>query len=445
MRISACVITKNEEQNLPLWLDSMKRIADEMVVVDTGSSDGTVELAKAAGARVEFFPWVNDFAAAKNYAIEQASGEWILFLDADEYFPVEQCPRVSSAIEKYHHNRGIAGLMFRLVNIEKTTGRDVGSSMYAIRAFRNVNWLRYVGAIHEELRNLSGKGMKIMQYVKDAVIYHTGYSGAVFPDKVRRNLEILLQKEEKRDIDDFYLADCYYSLERYEDAIRHLKRLLANRVKILGMETDPYTLLIHSMMLAKYSADEIYGGLEKAVKKFPDAAEFRMMWGLQDWNMGNYVGAERQYRKSLELYQKEKKGEKKTLLGSNSVNFLPLAYLHLGETAAWKGHGQQAVEYFTEVLKLQPRNETALKGLCRLLRERPSREIISLFDLLYDRGKDGAFLAGLFAGERMGETALYYEDRCGKACFAPVERKMLAGKITEAAEEFFNMRSEAQS
>ena len=76
-KISACVIVKDEEKNLPRWLDSVKRIAEEIVVVDTGSSDGTVAIAEAAGAKVYHFPWIDDFAAAKNFALAQASGDWV--------------------------------------------------------------------------------------------------------------------------------------------------------------------------------------------------------------------------------------------------------------------------------------------------------------------------------------------------------------------------------
>ena len=82
--VSACVIAKNEERNLPRWLDSMREVADELIVVDTGSTDATVALAEQAGARVFHFTWIDDFAAAKNYALDQARGRWILFLDADE-------------------------------------------------------------------------------------------------------------------------------------------------------------------------------------------------------------------------------------------------------------------------------------------------------------------------------------------------------------------------
>ena len=69
IKISACVIVKNEEKNLPRWLASMRRIADEIVVVDTGSTDRTVDLAKAAGARVFSFAWIDYLAAAKNFAL----------------------------------------------------------------------------------------------------------------------------------------------------------------------------------------------------------------------------------------------------------------------------------------------------------------------------------------------------------------------------------------
>ena len=85
MKLSACVIVKNEEKNLPRWLHCMQELADEIIIVDTGSTDRTVEIAQQAGAQVYTFVWRDDFAAAKNYAIEQATGDWILFLDADDF------------------------------------------------------------------------------------------------------------------------------------------------------------------------------------------------------------------------------------------------------------------------------------------------------------------------------------------------------------------------
>ena len=84
--MSQCMIVKNEEKNIEQALSWGKGIFFEQIVVDTGSTDRTVELAKKMGAIVYFFPWIDDFAAAKNFALEQAKGKWIAFLDADEYF-----------------------------------------------------------------------------------------------------------------------------------------------------------------------------------------------------------------------------------------------------------------------------------------------------------------------------------------------------------------------
>ena len=94
MKISACVIAKNEAENLPRWLASMRVFADEMIVVDTGSTDETVAIARAGGAQVLHFDWINDFSAAKNFALDAATGDWVVFTDADEYFTEKSAPRV---------------------------------------------------------------------------------------------------------------------------------------------------------------------------------------------------------------------------------------------------------------------------------------------------------------------------------------------------------------
>ncbi|MEA5477234.1 glycosyltransferase [Pseudanabaena galeata UHCC 0370] len=84
IELSACLIVKNEEQRLPKCLESLKALVDEIIVVDTGSSDRTVAIAKKYQARVFHFEWCDDFSQARNYAIAQAKGKWILVIDADE-------------------------------------------------------------------------------------------------------------------------------------------------------------------------------------------------------------------------------------------------------------------------------------------------------------------------------------------------------------------------
>ena len=124
IKISACVIVKNEEKNLPRWLESMRRIADEIVVVDTGSTDRTVDLAKAAGARVFSFAWIDDFAAAKNFALEKATGDWVVFPDADEYFTAADSSKVREWIRRRSAQRYHAGAGFSAQPQPALCGRD---------------------------------------------------------------------------------------------------------------------------------------------------------------------------------------------------------------------------------------------------------------------------------------------------------------------------------
>ena len=89
VRLSQCMIVKNEEKNIEKALSWAKGYAFEQIVVDTGSTDRTIEIAERMGAKVFHFKWIDDFSAAKNYALDQASGDWIAFLDADEYMSAE--------------------------------------------------------------------------------------------------------------------------------------------------------------------------------------------------------------------------------------------------------------------------------------------------------------------------------------------------------------------
>lgn len=89
MSLSAILIVKNEEQNLPRCLRSLSGVCDEIVVVDTGSTDGTVAIAREAGARVEFFPWNGNESDARNYSVQHATGDWLLVIDADEELSLE--------------------------------------------------------------------------------------------------------------------------------------------------------------------------------------------------------------------------------------------------------------------------------------------------------------------------------------------------------------------
>ncbi|MBD1935165.1 MULTISPECIES: glycosyltransferase [Cyanophyceae] len=140
MKLSFCIIVKNEEASLPRCLNSVKDVVDEIVVLDTGSTDKTVEIAKSFGAKVYYFEWCNDFAAARNEALKYVQGDWVLVLDADEVLTPEIVPQIKQTIESDRY------LVINLIR------QEVGASQspYSLvsRLFRNHPALRFSRPYH---------------------------------------------------------------------------------------------------------------------------------------------------------------------------------------------------------------------------------------------------------------------------------------------------------
>jgi tetratricopeptide (TPR) repeat protein len=140
MDLSLCMIVKNEESSIPQVLISVKNVVDEMVILDTGSTDRTVEIAKEFGARVHHFQWCNDFSAARNEVLNYVQGDWVLVLDADEVLNWEIVPHMKQAMKPERH------LVINLVR------QEVGASQspYSLvsRLFRNHPEIRFSRPYH---------------------------------------------------------------------------------------------------------------------------------------------------------------------------------------------------------------------------------------------------------------------------------------------------------
>ena len=115
MKITGCYIVKNEAEVLARSLESIAGEVDELVIVDTGSTDDTVAVAKSYGATVLRYKWCDDFAAARNYALAHLRGEWVVFLDADEYFTVDTKKNLRKIVE----NAKKCGKKWKIIKIGK--------------------------------------------------------------------------------------------------------------------------------------------------------------------------------------------------------------------------------------------------------------------------------------------------------------------------------------
>lgn len=223
--LSVCLIVKNEEKNLDRCLRSIYHIADEIIVVDTGSEDKTVRIAKSYGAKVIEHPWKNDFSDARNKSIENATKNWILFLDADEEMPYEDGKNLKLILQQ---NAQFEAFHLRLVNI--ISGINTGDSI-VLRVFKNDPRYRFRGKMHEQIVTcIEEIHSSSVLGATDVKILHYGYD----PDlcdinkKQKRNLELLNSySEDQKDGYYYYsLGNEYARIDDFDNALKIYEKAL---------------------------------------------------------------------------------------------------------------------------------------------------------------------------------------------------------------------------
>ncbi len=220
-RLSVCVIVRNEEAVLARCLESVRAAADELVVVDTGSTDGTVEIARRFGARLGAFPWVDDFAAARNAALELATGEWVLWLDADDYLAAEDLEQVRALKQEPPDH----AFCFTLVN----EGGD-RTSFHQIKMFPRHPLVRFERPVHEHvLAGLRRAGLPLR--VAPVQVRHTGYASAEQVSRKKAYYLRLMEEWWSRRPDDwdicFRIGHTFYSDQDTVKARSFFARILA--------------------------------------------------------------------------------------------------------------------------------------------------------------------------------------------------------------------------
>ena len=175
------MIARDEAENISRCLRSVAPIADEMIVVDSGSTDETAALARECGAAVFPFAWCDDFAAARNAALERATGDWILSLDADEWLPPESQPLVRPLLD----DPQAQAYFIRHQELEREGQTDGFIEQRHLRLWRNDPSRRFVGRIHEQLAGA------VTAQDSPIRVRHTGYLPEKLPDKARRNAPLL--------------------------------------------------------------------------------------------------------------------------------------------------------------------------------------------------------------------------------------------------------------
>ena len=206
------MIVKDEERFLNQCLDSIRSIAHQVVVVDTGSTDRTVEIAKEHGTEVHHFEWNDNFSDARNFSLEHARGDWVLILDADETLPADSHKDLARDMAGANQ----LGLRIPLQNINETAD----GTCYVPRLFRNAPGLCFVGRVHEQVYYsliVRKNHWQMDASLGTATIHHYGYDPEVKQDKdkVQRNLRLLERAVEEIPSEPALLMN--YGLDLFND------------------------------------------------------------------------------------------------------------------------------------------------------------------------------------------------------------------------------------
>ncbi|WP_373263663.1 glycosyltransferase [Hungatella hathewayi] len=302
IRISQCMIVKNEEKNMEKALSWGKGIVWEQIVVDTGSTDRTVELAERLGAKVYHFEWMDDFSAAKNFAIERAEGNWIAFLDADEYFTAEESAKVVPLLERVQGTEYNV-LVSNLLNTDDDGKLFCGGTQ--ARLFRNIPGLRYRGRIHESLTLWGSKNVKAVDLSEDLAIIHTGYGkeASGHGGKGARNREIIL-KELSDHPDDYdmmgNLGDALLAEGKMEEAenwfYKAIELMPEHPDELDSRSAMTFTKLI-GILIDKDNEADLHAVYKTAIGRLPQEADF-------DFYVGRYYTLKERYEEGAYYLQR---------------------------------------------------------------------------------------------------------------------------------------------
>ncbi|MCL1983387.1 MAG: glycosyltransferase family 2 protein [Clostridiales bacterium] len=459
MKISACWIVKNEEGNILRSINSLKGAVDEIVVVDTGSTDDTVKVAQEAGARVGRFEWINDFSAARNYALDLVTGDIVFLLDADEWFDPVLTQNDRRDIEDVFLKNPKIQIVQLVLNNLNEQGL-VASQNAQYRIMRNDKGLRYHNSVHEYILY---NGINPLVYLSEKwQITHSGYTEGLMASKTSRNIELLEyssnheQDPEIRHKHRCVLVREYHLAGNHEDALRNLKlalsepALLHNHLILHGHTiVDVYYHMMHTAMFMRDNASrleirhKVVDNVKKHLKTYPGAATidlyYEILFALDEGHLLDEIG----YAFSA---------ARKTPDSPSSIYREVEAVISgkAAEAAFRRGKYAAAMEYALQTFKLveaqAPQN---FRILMNCLSGQETTDIALLLNSQFDI-RDHRTLKFLAVNTRMHgflDIHAYYLDKCIKAEIATkgdyLYLLILYGKYDEALEIAKSIHEEA--
>ncbi|MDP4098595.1 glycosyltransferase [Paenibacillus sp. P96] len=334
--IALCMIVKNEQQFLRRCLDSVKGKVDQIIIVDTGSTDNTISIASEYTEDIFHMEWINDFAAARNESIKHAETDYILILDADEYLESSTDLEAELGSEADYYFVNICNLM---------SGERAMTHM-AIRLFKNKIGLYYKNRLHEHLNTTEREDQLLAGYASFTIM-HTGYTDEMMRDreKARRNLSLMkVEVEENPSVYNiFNMGRTYMWLGEHEKAIKYLQQAYPMS-KNLTIAPELIASLCRSLgELGRY--EEALTVLKEAVEVYPREVDLRHIQALFYWEIGYSKDAIECMKKCMEI-------------GDKGITFMEgngtyIARFRLAEWHTSRNEFAQGYEHIVEALKLK--------------------------------------------------------------------------------------------
>jgi glycosyltransferase involved in cell wall biosynthesis len=377
--ISLCMIVKDEEHCLDRCLDSVKDIVDEIIIVDTGSKDNTVNIAKSYTHYVYNFRWIDDFAAARNASIKRASGTWILVLDADEYLEREDGHKLRAYLQGQTPARHII-YSLPIISLLGTTHNTSMNEAPVDRIFPNHVGIYYHRPIHEQ--PVSQEGVALQSIATPFRIRHSGYTEEtlIAKNKHERNLSIFKKLKDKHGkygaYDHLMIANQFLMMEEYDKALPHLEEALQRKHELKRAYSRVLFSLLQLYLNTRRYLDA-WRFMDEFLLEYESYPDIQAIRGVLYYHLGFYREAKDTFLHSLHA------GEEAAQAGKPHYIIMPISGVklslhYLSNLFEREKNFGQAISCLTKLYRLFP-DAATLSRLIQLLALHDDAASISSF------------------------------------------------------------------
>ncbi|MCL5071241.1 MAG: tetratricopeptide repeat protein [Actinobacteria bacterium] len=355
--VAVCMIVKNEEKNLPVCLSSLKKIADEIIIIDTGSTDHTVEVAKTFGATVKSMTWDGNFSGARNLSIKDVKSDWILYLDADEY--------LDNSAKIFLQNLAVISkpkaYYVKIKSLLSVNNENIYTEHYMVRLFNNRSGFKFKDFIHEQL--ILEDEAEYERDVCPIVLWHTGYTEKAVNDRKKneRNYNLLLKAIEANPDNPFNYYNMGVNLFSTQDHRNAIKYFDLTIKKLAGKQVA-YLPFCYSFKSSCYAS---LGEYKQAAREAKEALKIIPNFKEAYFNLANAYYYLNKFEKAIENFKNALEAKEEILLGGvlDSGVSSWKTYNGLGITYLKKADYDSAIYYLEEAYVFEKKSPMIIINL----------------------------------------------------------------------------------